>query len=104
MDQCKHGIPSGFCATCRAFSQPPVYLSAGGDTFHRTTQCPAYLEGRRKADRAGFSLYELQRVTRLRALDLGRVSCLYCYPPRTGEDRQPVAGRFEPKIAVSHRA
>ena len=77
------GCVRGNCAACRARTERDVYVSRGGDVYHRTPRCWAFRWGQEMAGAALQNTYDIECVTKLHALGLGRTPCLACYFPTT---------------------
>jgi hypothetical protein len=67
------------CAPCRARHEPPVFLSAGGETYHRKPTCWACEWGQSRVPAA--KSHAIRKVGRLHAIAIGRVPCEACYLP-----------------------
>jgi hypothetical protein len=75
----KHDLPLYSCAACEPNPYPrTVWISAAGDCFHALPACKALVEGQAYAERIGYRVHDVTRVTSDRALDLNRQPCQIC--------------------------
>jgi len=69
--------------TKRDWSQYPehVYLSSGGNVFHKAKNCAGLIEGQKKVRRRGGTPGLVRPVALKQAKNKGREPCLVCFPP-----------------------
>ena len=53
-------------------------MSAGGEVYHTTARCGAYLFGRRQATARFDNVHPIEAVSKLQALAHGRRACDVC--------------------------
>jgi hypothetical protein len=84
-EHCRHGLLPGQCAECgrRPRGVPRmVWITKGGDAFHRDPDCEALIAGQGYAERLGQRTHEPESVAYTTARASGRSACLYCLPQR----------------------
>lgn len=59
-----------------------VWITKGGDAFHRDPDCAALIAGQGYAERLGQRTHEPESVAYTTARASGRSACLYCFPQR----------------------
>jgi hypothetical protein len=81
MSGCIHGLAAGTCSICHAQSRfgAVVYISGGGQTFHRTSRCWALHRGQRRVEHWGGEVADVVRVSPAEALERGRQPCAACW-------------------------
>ncbi|MCZ1008155.1 hypothetical protein [Streptomyces lydicus] len=56
-----------------------VYVTAGGEVFHRSSACKALDEGQEYALDLGMKIHPRRRVALAEAVGEGRGACAYCF-------------------------
>ena len=79
MERCVHGMLKSTCAGCKTLGRPRVFLSGGGDTYHRSATCPAFLIGRRKAQWRGRENRPVEMVNEFEASLRDFIPCQACF-------------------------
>jgi hypothetical protein len=64
----------------RSAATSTVYISGGGEAYHRTDRCAGLLEGRRMVERRGGVVEAVDKVTVATAEYLHRTPCQVCMP------------------------
>ena len=78
-DDCPHGINAEWCAICR--NSGNVFISAGGQTYQRTANCPGLRHGQMRVERSGGDPAPIVSVP-LASDQVGiRSACSVCNPP-----------------------
>jgi ribonuclease HI len=82
--RCLHDLIVGQCLETQCAPVPPglaahVYITAGGRSLHRTTDCWALLEGQRYARRRGQELHDPVRTPLRVAQTKGYSPCEHCF-------------------------
>jgi hypothetical protein len=82
-DRCVHDFSPGQCGIC-SITDPllRVWVSGGGRAYHKARSCPGLVEGQEKIWEAGGEVAEVRRVSLAEAVELGRVACQVCDPPK----------------------
>jgi hypothetical protein len=70
-----------WCSRCKPHNYPTtVYMTTGGDAFHKSPSCVALMEGQQKVADRGWQPAEVNDVNVQVALGSGRFACLVCFP------------------------
>lgn len=78
MSDCKHGLASGTCSICGDGDEPIVYISGGGQSFHRRPNCEALRGGQEKVGDRGGQISTVKPVSLREAERQGRRPCRTC--------------------------
>ncbi len=81
---CIHELPISSCSYCKhSKSDLPkfVYVTKGGDVFHKRKDCEALESGQLYASRMNLSTHEIEQVALNSVLD--RRVCEWCLPNAT---------------------
>lgn len=84
-ERCIHDMLPGQCGQRPCKDTPRgltarVYITEGGDVFHRLATCEALREGQRKARGRGQEIHEPRAMDVLDALAIHRAACIPCFP------------------------
>lgn len=89
----EHG--ESFCPTCKPKSlSKVVYITAGGQAYHRSLDCEGLHEGQRFVAQRGGTPSDPTSVSVSAAKREGREPCLVCWPPQAAQSD----GRLRPEI------
>ncbi len=79
--RCRHGLLRIGCTDCRYAGFKPVYISAGGQAYHRSANCSALRDGQRFVDRRGGQVSAVEQVLFSDDRVADRHPCPACRPP-----------------------
>lgn len=77
-EPCPHGTRQEWCASCRTKGAPAIYITSGGQVYHRTVQCNALRQGQRRVERHGGTPAAIESVALGSERLGGRAPCSVC--------------------------
>ncbi|MEW2355969.1 hypothetical protein [Spirillospora sp. NPDC029432] len=88
-----HELIVGQCGEAQCAPVPPglaahVYVTKGGDCFHRTPRCGALLDGQSYAERLGMNVHDPARTALPVAQSQGYTACSHCFPAQAAPPRR----------------
>ncbi|MFE1176854.1 hypothetical protein [Streptomyces sp. NPDC058773] len=81
-ERCIHDLVVQQCVDCAPVPEGLVkfvYVTAGGEVFHRLSGCKALEEGQEYALSMGMETHPRRRVALAEATGEGRGACAYCF-------------------------
>lgn len=80
--RCIHDFLPGQCAICQVPEglTPRVYITGGGEVFHRDPGCAALLAGQNKARSRRRRIHRPRQLPLVEARIKGRGACTWCFP------------------------
>jgi hypothetical protein len=95
---CIHDLVAASCSTCKPSRFPKtVWVSGGGQSFHRSRSCPALRRGQDRVERWGGEVADVRSVSRNEAFAKGYQPCERCFSQTTVDEtsvwRNPTEAR-----------
>ncbi|KIX79083.1 hypothetical protein ACIA6E_19445 [Streptomyces sp. NPDC051815] len=81
-ERCVHDLVVSYCVDCAPVPEGMVrfvYVTAGGEVFHRSSACRALEEGQEYARSLGLENHPRRRVALAEATADGRGACAHCF-------------------------